>query len=55
MIPKVIPDREGDFMEKEATMEEIVRIMKESQRDFIIHVEFGEEADRYAKEEAVQT
>ncbi|SCP98639.1 hypothetical protein [Anaerobium acetethylicum] len=42
-------------MEQEATMEKIIQLIKESKGDFIVHVEFGEEADRYAKEEDIQT
>lgn len=38
-------------MEKEVTMEEIVQLVNESQDDFIIHVEFGEEADMDAQKE----
>jgi hypothetical protein len=38
-------------MEREVTMEEIVQLVNESQGDFIIHVEFGEEADMDAKKE----
>ena len=33
------------------TMEEIVRLVKECSGDFLILVEFGEEADSNAKEE----
>lgn len=38
-------------MEREVTMEEIVQLVNESQGDFIIHVEFGEEAELDAKKE----
>ena len=38
-------------MEREVTMEEIVQLMKVSQDDFIIHVEFGEAVDLDAKKE----
>lgn len=36
---------------KVVTMEEIVRLVKESSGDFLILVEFGEEAESNAKEE----
>ncbi len=37
-------------MEQELTMEEIVRLMNEIQGDFMIHVEFGGEAEMDAEE-----
>jgi len=36
---------------KELTLEEIVRLVKDIQGDFLIHVEFGEEAEEDAKKE----
>ena len=38
-------------MEREVTMEEIVQLIHESQGDFIIYVEFGEEAEPDATKE----
>ena len=38
-------------MEKEVTMEEFIRLVNESKGDFMIHVEFGEEADMDAQKE----
>lgn len=38
-------------MENEITLEEIILFVNKSQNDFIIHVEFGTEAERDAKEE----
>lgn len=37
-------------MKKEVTMEEIIQLINESQRDFIIHVEFGKEEETDAEE-----
>ena len=51
MIPKISLDRMVDLIEREVTMEEIVQLMKESQDDLIIHVEFGEAVDLDAKKE----
>ena len=36
---------------KELTLEEIVRLVKDSQGDFLIHVEFRKEAEENAKKE----
>ena len=36
---------------KDLTLVEIVQLVKESQGDFLIHVEFGEEAGDDAKKE----
>lgn len=38
-------------MEREVTMEELVKLVKDQEGDFIIHISFGEEADTNAKEE----
>jgi len=38
-------------MEREVTMEELVKIVKDQEGDFIIHISIGEEADTDAKEE----
>ncbi|SEV84956.1 hypothetical protein SAMN05421659_101320 [[Clostridium] fimetarium] len=38
-------------MEREVTMEEIVKLVKDQEGDFIIHISMGEEADTDAKEE----
>lgn len=38
-------------MEREVTMEEIVKLVKDQEGDFIIHISIGEEADTNAKEE----
>ncbi len=38
-------------MKKEMTMEEVVELMKRSQNEFIIHVDFGVEEGTDAKEE----
>lgn len=37
-------------MEREVTMEELIQIIKESQDDFMIYVEFGEEDSNAQKE-----
>lgn len=41
-------------MEKEITMEELVKMVNESPGDIIIHVELGEERDSDAGKESVQ-
>lgn len=57
MIAKIQPARREEFQvkevtkRKELTLEEIVRLVKDSQGDFLIHVEFGEEAEEDAKKE----
>ena len=38
-------------MEREVTMQEIVKLVKDQEGDFIIHISIGEEADTNAKEE----
>jgi hypothetical protein len=38
-------------MEREVTMQEIVKLVKDQEGDFIIHISIGEEADTDAKEE----
>ena len=38
-------------MEQEVTMQEIVKLVKDQEGDFIIHISIGEEADTDAKEE----
>lgn len=38
-------------MEREVTMKEIVKLVKDQEGDFIIHISIGEEADTDAKEE----
>ena len=38
-------------MEREVTMEELVKLIKDKEGDFIIHISIGEEADTNAKEE----
>ena len=38
-------------MEREVTIEEIVKLVKDQEGDFIIHISIGEEADTDAKEE----
>ncbi len=38
-------------MEREVTMQEIVKLVKDQEGDFIIHFSIGEEADTDAKEE----
>ena len=42
-------------MEQELTMEELIALINSQQDDFIIRVEFGEEAGSDAKEERLQT
>jgi hypothetical protein len=37
-------------MEREVTMEELIQIVNDSQDDFMIHVEFGEEDSNAQKE-----
>jgi len=37
-------------MEREVTMQEIVKLVKDQEGDFIIHISIGEEADTDAKE-----
>ncbi|MCQ4756923.1 MAG: hypothetical protein PHD56_06630 [Anaerostipes sp.] len=36
-------------MEQEITMQELIALMNDQKGDFIIHVEFGEEADADGK------
>ena len=38
-------------MEREVTMQEIVKLVEDQEGDFIIHISIGEEADTDAKEE----
>jgi hypothetical protein len=38
-------------MEREVTMQEIVKLVKDQEGEFIIHISIGEEADTDAKEE----
>ena len=38
-------------MEQELTMEELIALINGKKGDFIIHIEFGEEAVKDAKEE----
>lgn len=38
-------------MGREVTMQEIVKLVKDQEGDFIIHISIGEEADTDAKEE----
>lgn len=38
-------------MEREVTMQEIVKLVKDQEGDFIIHISIGEEADTDVKEE----
>lgn len=38
-------------MEREVTMQEIVKLVKDQEGDFIIHISIVEEADTDAKEE----
>ena len=38
-------------MDREVTMQEIVKLVKDQEGDFIIHISIGEEADTDAKEE----
>lgn len=38
-------------MEREVTMQEIVKLVKDQEGDFIIHISIREEADTDAKEE----
>ena len=38
-------------MEREVTMQEIVKLVKDQEGDFIIHISIGEEADTDAKQE----
>jgi hypothetical protein len=38
-------------MEREVTIEELVKLVKDQEGDFIIHILIGEEADTDAKEE----
>ena len=38
-------------MEQEVTMQEIVKLVKDQEGDFIINISIGEEADTDAKEE----
>ena len=38
-------------MEREVTIQEIVKLVKDHEGDFIIHISMGEEADTDAKEE----
>jgi hypothetical protein len=38
-------------MDREVTMEELVKLVKDQEGDFIIHISSGEEADTDAKEE----
>jgi hypothetical protein len=38
-------------MGREITMEELIQIVKESQGDFMIHVELGEEVESIAEKE----
>ncbi|MEE1306298.1 MAG: hypothetical protein U0K68_14310 [Agathobacter sp.] len=42
-------------MEQELTMEEFIALINSQKDDFIICIEFGEEANRNAKEERLQT
>lgn len=38
-------------MEREATMDELLKLLKSQEGDFIIHLELAEEADTNAEEE----
>jgi hypothetical protein len=42
-------------VQKEITMEELVKLVNESTGEFIIHVEFGEERDSDEYRKSVQT
>lgn len=53
MIPERT-DREA-LMEKEITMEELVRMVNESEGEFVIHVELVKECDTDEQKESVQS
>ncbi len=42
-------------MEQELTVEELIALINSQKRDFIIRIEFGEEADSCDREERRQT